>query len=61
MQGLRVMKKVATAGPIYIDNKFDTSACVRAPMAARNMQGARILDLISQATKIQSENLNHIL
>ncbi len=48
-------EKVSQEGPMYTHTDFCTSASVRTCTAAINMKGARVLNLISQATYIQSE------
>ena len=58
MPNIGVMRKmkVDKEGPMYTYNNFHTSASVRVHTAATNMKGASVLDLISQATYIISEN-----
>ena len=45
-------------GLMYTDTDFLTSECVHARTAARNVKGACVLALISQATHIRSEKFN---
>ncbi len=47
--------KVAQDGPMYNHTDFHTSASLSMCTVAINMKGASMLDLISQATDIQSE------
>ena len=47
--------KVSQEGVMYIHTDFRTSACVHERTAARNVKGACMLALISQATHIRSE------
>ena len=57
MHKLGVMKKmkVVQESPLYTHNNFHTSASVRVSTAAMNVKGASVLDLISHATYIRSD------
>ena len=59
MQKLGVNKKIKVCleGPMYSHNIFCASASMCVRTAAINMKRASVLDLISQDTYIQSENI----